>query len=61
MAETFYHVGVNGYAFETLYDLQNGRYLALGMKNEERKGVDYGFVATSSEYTPTALRQAGVR
>lgn len=61
MTEQFYHVGVTGYAFETLYDLQSGRYLALGMKNEERKGVDYGFIASENEYTPTALRQAGVR
>ncbi len=61
MTEHFYHVGVTGYAFETLYDLQSGRYLALGMKNEEKKGVDYGFIASENEYTPTALRQAGVR
>lgn len=61
MTESFYNVGVNGYAFETLYDLQSGRYLALGMRNEERKGIEYGFTASSNEYTPAALRQAGVR
>lgn len=49
------------YALEALYDLQSGRYLALGMKNEEKQAYQFGFVATSGEFTPSALRQAGVR
>ncbi len=50
-----------GYSLEALYDLQSGRYLALGMKNEEKQAYEFGSVATSGEFTPSALRQAGVR
>ncbi|MNI61430.1 hypothetical protein D3C73_1167020 [compost metagenome] len=49
------------YALETLYDLQSGRYLALGMKNEEKSAYDFGFTATVSDFSPAALRQEGVR
>lgn len=49
------------YAVETLYDVQSGRYLALGMKNEERRSYEFNIEATSGEFTPAALRQAGVR
>ena len=46
---------------ETLYDLVAGRYLAMGMNNEERSNYDYSYKAASNDFTPTALRQAGVR
>ncbi|MCT9629225.1 DUF1329 domain-containing protein [Pseudomonas aeruginosa] len=46
---------------EALYDLINGRYIASGMRNEERGGLEFGFESLSAEYTPTALRNAGVR
>lgn len=59
--EFFYHKGLTNYALEAIYDLQAGRYLALGLKNEEKKGVDYGFIASETDFTPAALRQAGVR
>lgn len=49
------------YAVETLYDVQSGRYLALGMKNEERRSYEFNSEATSGEFTPAALRQTGVR
>ncbi|GAA6129686.1 DUF1329 domain-containing protein [Halopseudomonas sabulinigri] len=52
---------VPGYAIETLYDLQNGRYMALGMTNEERKNYDFDFEASSADFTPNALRAAGIR
>jgi len=52
---------VPGYAIETLYDLQNGRYMALGMTNEERKNYDFSFNASSADFTPNALRAAGIR
>lgn len=60
-AENYYDKQVPWYALETLYDLQSGRYLALGMKNEERQAYDFGFTATTSDFTPAALRQDGVR
>lgn len=46
---------------EALYDLLNGRYIVSGMRNEERGGLEFGFEALAAEYTPTALRNAGVR
>ncbi|MCU7650870.1 MULTISPECIES: DUF1329 domain-containing protein [Pseudomonas] len=60
-AEDYYDKQVPWYALETLYDLQSGRYLALGMKNEEKQAYDFGFTATTSDFTPAALRQDGVR
>ena len=49
------------YVIETLYDLQSGRYMALGMKNEERRAYEFGFEASASEFSSGALRQDGVR
>jgi hypothetical protein len=60
-AEDYYDKQVPWYALETLYDLQSGRYLALGMKNEEKSAYDFGFTASTSDFTPAALRQDGVR
>ncbi len=60
-AENYYDKQVPWYALETLYDLQSGRYLALGMKNEEKQAYDFGFTAATSDFTPAALRQDGVR
>ncbi|KTC38464.1 hypothetical protein AO260_13920 [Pseudomonas sp. ABAC21] len=60
-AENYYDKQVPWYALETLYDLQSGRYLALGMKNEEKQAYDFGFTASTSDFTPAALRQDGVR
>ena len=60
-AQYYYDKQVPWYTVETLYDLMSGRYLALGMKNEEKKAYDFNYKASSSDYTPAALRQAGVR
>ncbi|WP_166363944.1 DUF1329 domain-containing protein [Pseudomonas akapageensis] len=60
-SQDYYNVQVPWYTLETLYDLQSGRYLALGMKNEEKSAYDFGFTATTADFTPTALRQSGVR
>lgn len=56
-----YDAQVPGYALESLYDLVAGRYLAMGMYNEEKRGYNYDYKASSNEFTPTALRQSGVR
>ena len=60
-AQDYYNVQVPWYTLETLYDLQSGRYLALGMKNEESRAYDFGFTATISDFSPAALRQDGIR
>ncbi|MFP6798376.1 MAG: DUF1329 domain-containing protein [Pseudomonas sp.] len=60
-AQYYYDKKVPWYSIETLYDLLSGRYLALGMKNEEKSAYEFGYPAKESDYTPAALRQAGVR
>ncbi|MFC4862502.1 DUF1329 domain-containing protein [Pseudomonas sp. MAHUQ-62] len=60
-AQYYYNHQVPWYTLESLYDLLSGRYLALGMKNEEKQSYDFSYTAGESDYTPAALRQAGVR
>nr|WP_314533059.1 DUF1329 domain-containing protein [uncultured Pseudomonas sp.] len=48
-------------AVETLYDLVSGRYLALGMRNEEPSTTKYGQEAKYYDFTPAALRTDGLR
>lgn len=60
-AMQFYDHQVPYYALETLYDLQSGRYLALGMTNQEKRFYDFDFQASKADYSTAALRNAGVR
>ncbi|MCY1487954.1 hypothetical protein D9M68_216360 [compost metagenome] len=60
-AQQYYHKQTPGYTAEVLYDLQSGRYSVLGLKNEEKRSIEFGAVASANNYTPAALRQAGVR
>jgi hypothetical protein len=60
-AQFYYHKQVPWYTMEALYDVISGRYLALGMKNEENHAYDFDYRASAIDYTPAALRQAGVR
>jgi hypothetical protein len=57
----FYDNLVPWYAVETLYDLNSGRYLVLGLDNEEEGSYKFGFERSSGDYTPAALRRAGRR
>jgi len=45
---------------EIHYDLQSGRYLAMGLDNEDTP-PDYTFTATADRYSPDRLRGEGVR
>jgi len=49
------------YALEALYDVIAGRYIAIGMANEEKTTTQVGLKLSASDFTPTALRNAGVR
>ena len=60
-AQQYYNHQVPGYTLEALYDVIAGRYLALGMKNEEKSAYSFGFKASGADYTPAALRSSGVR
>lgn len=56
----YYQHKVPAYAFEALYDVISGRYIAIGMSNEE-KAHEFGYKASARDFTPAALRNAGVR
>ncbi|MBM7060263.1 DUF1329 domain-containing protein [Pseudomonas sp. UL073] len=56
-----YHARTPWYAFEALYDLTSGRYGVYGMINEEKSWVKFGVPASGNDFTPAALRTAGVR
>lgn len=57
----YYNATVPWYAMETVYDLQNGRYLALGLENNESDGVVFDGEYSKVMFNPAALRQSGVR
>ena len=41
-------------------DLQNGRYLAIGLDNENPM-YDFGLKRTAADFTPDSLRRDGTR
>ena len=57
----FYDVPATTYTVEALYDLQAGRYLALGLKNEEKMQRFNFDKPANSTFTPAGLRQRGRR
>ncbi|MNG13708.1 hypothetical protein D3C84_974030 [compost metagenome] len=57
----FYNHQVPLYTAETLHDLVGGRYVIVGLKNEEKVNYQFGVSASKYDFTPSALRQAGVR
>jgi hypothetical protein len=56
-----YAHGVASYALQTVVDLVAGRYVASGMYNESAQGPSYGEMSKMADYTPSALRNAGIR
>ncbi len=46
---------------ELTLDLQSGRYLAIGLNNEERQTYDFSVKYTEADFSPASLRRAGVR
>jgi len=56
----YYDVPTFWTTLEVHYDLQAGRYLAIGLDNEDRM-YDFNFTRTAADYTPAALRREGVR
>ena len=61
MAMNDYEQGVGTYAGQVLYDLIAGRYLAMALGNEYKEGIEYGVKPNLAEFTPAALRNAGIR
>jgi hypothetical protein len=46
---------------ELVMDLSNGRYLAMGLQNEEAKSFDFSAKRTPADYQPSVLQMRGVR
>jgi hypothetical protein len=46
---------------ETTMDLQSGRYLAIGLNNEEPISYDFNVKMTLDDFSPAALRRSGTR
>lgn len=57
-----YQVAVPWLAAESLHDLISGRYLVIGLDNEEDGyQYDFGYDGDFNDFTPSALRRAGRR
>jgi len=57
-----YQVKIPWLAAESLHDLISGRYLVIGLDNEEKQYTyDFGFQTNFDNFTPQALRRAGRR
>lgn len=57
----YYDVPTFWSTMETTYDLQSGRYLALGFDNEEPMTVDFNLKRTTADFTPAAIARRGTR
>ncbi|TDF80766.1 DUF1329 domain-containing protein [Pseudomonas sp. H9] len=53
--------GINTWSAMAIYDLIAGRYLAMNLVNEARHAIAYDQPLTQNDFTPAALRNAGVR
>lgn len=60
-AMNYYDVPTLWTTLELVMDLSNGRYLALGLQNEEAKSYDFNIKRTPSDYQPSVLERRGVR
>jgi hypothetical protein len=56
-----YQQGVANYAAIGIYDLIAGRYVVSNLSNENKRGTDYTYQPTMNDFTPAALRNAGIR
>jgi hypothetical protein len=56
-----YQQGASYFAATALYDLVAGRYLVHNLINEAKRGITFDLKASMSDFTPGALRNAGIR
>lgn len=57
----YYDVPTLWTTLELVMDLSNGRYLALGLDNEEPRTYDFNIKRTTADYQPSMLQRRGVR
>ncbi|WCM48636.1 DUF1329 domain-containing protein [Pseudomonas sp. WJP1] len=56
-----YEKGLNAPAAQGFYDLLVGRYIVATMSNEAKSAPQYGARTKLADFTPAALRNAGIR
>ena len=56
-----YDKGLNAPAAQGFYDLLAGRYIVVSLSNESRRAPLYGTRTKLADFTPAALRNAGIR
>ena len=57
----YYEIPTFWTTLELTYDLQAGRYLALGLDNEEPQTVNFSAKRTAADFTPAAIANRGTR
>jgi hypothetical protein len=57
----YYEIPTFWTTLETTYDLQSGRYLALGLDNEEPMTVNFNAKKSAADFTPAAIANRGTR
>ena len=57
----YYEIPTFWTTLETTYDLQSGRYLALGLDNEEPMTVNFSAKKSAADFTPAAIANRGTR
>lgn len=58
----YLQAAVPWFAAETNHDLQSGRVLVSGLSNESgESGYNFNFTANRGDFTPSAIRRAGIR
>ncbi|MNP46681.1 hypothetical protein D3C76_1406950 [compost metagenome] len=56
-----YEKSLNAPAAQGFYDLLAGRYIVATMSNEAKSAPQYGARTKLADFTPAALRNAGIR
>lgn len=57
----FYNRDVPWMAAEALYDLNSGRYISLGLGNEEDPYMEWDISPSREDFSTNALRRKGFR
>jgi hypothetical protein len=57
----YYEVPTYWSTMENHHDLLSGRYIAVGIDNEEAHPMDFSFQTTPEDFSPQSLRKRGIR
>ena len=60
-AMNYYNLPSQWTDLELVMDLSNGRYLALGLQNEQPRSYDFSIKRTAADFQPSVLERRGIR